>query len=107
MAERVGFEPTCPFGQDAFEAPPLRPLRYLSARVGPRSGRPEPPIIAAIPWRRRPRPTLPGSPSLAKERLDERAAFRFEHPAHDLQAMVQAGGFVGRLCRAERAGAWL
>ena len=30
MAERVGFEPTCPFGQDAFEAPPLRPLRYLS-----------------------------------------------------------------------------
>jgi hypothetical protein len=31
LAERVGFEPTCPFGQDAFEAPPLRPLRYLSA----------------------------------------------------------------------------
>ena len=30
MAERVGFEPTCPCGQDAFEAPPLRPLRYLS-----------------------------------------------------------------------------
>ena len=30
LAERVGFEPTCPFGQDAFEAPPLRPLRYLS-----------------------------------------------------------------------------
>ena len=39
LAERVGFEPTCPFGQDAFEAPPLRPLRYLSvycfARWGP------------------------------------------------------------------------
>ena len=39
MAERVGFEPTCPCGQDAFEAPPLRPLRYLSiyyfARWGP------------------------------------------------------------------------
>src|SRR6476659_5687422 len=33
MAERVGFEPTCPFGQDAFEAPPLRPLRYLSAEA--------------------------------------------------------------------------
>ena len=33
MAERVGFEPTCPFGQDAFEAPPLRPLRYLSVEV--------------------------------------------------------------------------
>jgi hypothetical protein len=32
MAERVGFEPTCPCGQDAFEAPPLRPLRYLSVR---------------------------------------------------------------------------
>ena len=32
LAERVGFEPTCPFGQDAFEAPPLRPLRYLSVR---------------------------------------------------------------------------
>src|SRR5581483_11332154 len=32
VAERVGFEPTCPFGQDAFEAPPLRPLRYLSVR---------------------------------------------------------------------------
>jgi hypothetical protein len=31
VAERVGFEPTCPCGQDAFEAPPLRPLRYLSA----------------------------------------------------------------------------
>ena len=32
MAERVGFEPTCRFWrQDAFEAPPLRPLRYLSA----------------------------------------------------------------------------
>jgi hypothetical protein len=30
LAERVGFEPTCPCGQDAFEAPPLRPLRYLS-----------------------------------------------------------------------------
>src|SRR5215470_13521656 len=30
VSERVGFEPTCPFGQDAFEAPPLRPLRYLS-----------------------------------------------------------------------------
>jgi hypothetical protein len=30
VAERVGFEPTCPCGQDAFEAPPLRPLRYLS-----------------------------------------------------------------------------
>jgi hypothetical protein len=35
MAERVGFEPTCPFGQHAFEARPLRPLRYLSAKVGP------------------------------------------------------------------------
>src|SRR5262245_28066628 len=33
MAERVGFEPTCPFGQDAFEAPPLRPLRYLSVEA--------------------------------------------------------------------------
>jgi hypothetical protein len=31
LAERVGFEPTCRFWrQDAFEAPPLRPLRYLS-----------------------------------------------------------------------------
>src|SRR5688500_8026697 len=36
LAERVGFEPTCPCGQDAFEAPPLRPLRYLSAREEPR-----------------------------------------------------------------------
>ena len=44
MAERVGFEPTCPFGQHAFEARPLRPLRYLSARVGPRLS-PELPII--------------------------------------------------------------
>ena len=35
LAERVGFEPTCPCGQDAFEAPPLRPLRYLSALSGP------------------------------------------------------------------------
>src|SRR5688572_22595295 len=35
MAERVGFEPTCPCGQDAFEAPPLPPLRYLSALSGP------------------------------------------------------------------------
>ena len=34
MAERVGFEPTCPCGQDAFEAPPLRPLRYLSEPIG-------------------------------------------------------------------------
>jgi hypothetical protein len=33
VSERVGFEPTCPFGQDAFEAPPLRPLRYLSVGV--------------------------------------------------------------------------
>ena len=32
LAERVGFEPTCRLSrQDAFEAPPLRPLRYLSA----------------------------------------------------------------------------
>ncbi len=36
MAERVGFEPTCPCGQHAFEARPLRPLRYLSALEGPR-----------------------------------------------------------------------
>ena len=36
MAERVGFEPTCPFGQDAFEAPPLRPLLY-SLRSEPSS----------------------------------------------------------------------
>src|SRR5262249_10827542 len=33
LAERVGFEPTCRFWrQDAFEAPPLRPLRYLSGQ---------------------------------------------------------------------------
>ncbi len=31
LAERVGFEPTCRLPrQDAFEAPPLQPLRYLS-----------------------------------------------------------------------------
>src|SRR5215510_7572532 len=49
VAERVGFEPTCPFGQDAFEAPPLRPLRYLSALSGPRKSQELPSISAFAP----------------------------------------------------------
>ena len=47
MAERVGFEPTCPFGQDAFEAPPLRPLRYLSVTYSARG-----PFGACLPGTR-------------------------------------------------------
>ena len=64
MAERVGFEPTCPFGQDAFEAPPLRPLRYLSVEVGAA----EPLIVARAQaelagarWSRRPSNSCPTS----------------------------------------------
>ena len=53
MAERVGFEPTCPFGQHAFEARPLRPLRYLSA-LGRLSRSPELSIIAFGPEFKRP-----------------------------------------------------
>lgn len=30
MAESVGFEPTCPFGQLHFECSSLQPLRYAS-----------------------------------------------------------------------------
>ena len=30
MAERVGFEPTVPFGTTVFKTVPLQPLRYLS-----------------------------------------------------------------------------
>ena len=34
MAERVGFEPTCPCGQLDFESSSLRPLRYRSMFCG-------------------------------------------------------------------------
>ena len=30
VAEKVGFEPTCPFGQNDFESFSLWPLRYFS-----------------------------------------------------------------------------
>src|SRR5512134_680738 len=34
MAERVGFEPTVPFGYNGFRDRPIQPLSHLSARSG-------------------------------------------------------------------------
>ena len=63
--------------QDAFEAPPLRPLRYLSARGEPSLYLPAPAL---------------------EELLDDRAALLFEHAGNDLDAMIEERQFV-RLAR--------
>jgi hypothetical protein len=72
VAERGGFEPPCRFRrQDAFEAPPLRPLRYLSGRSDreaplsyracPRSHQALPAPHASRSNAAPPRPALPSS----------------------------------------------
>ena len=63
--------------QDAFEAPPLRPLRYLSAEV-------------CCPPELKLRPTA----ALSKERLQLCAAFRSENAAHHRKPVVEGGLFV-------------
>src|SRR5262245_5168480 len=78
MAERVGFEPTCRFWrQDAFEAPPLRPLRYLSAPDSLTNAQKDLPL-----------------PPGCKETLNQAGAFLRENARHDHEAMVEPGKFV-------------
>ena len=71
-------------GQDAFEAPPLRPLRYLSGLV--RAGlaaRLYENISLYLPCRSR------RAPLLTKELLDGRAALVFEHTAGHHEPVVE------------------
>src|ERR1043166_5451285 len=94
MAERVGFEPTCRFWrQDAFEAPPLRPLRYLS-RTTSLAKHPNPGRITRGPT----------SAPVAKELLHELPGLRREHAGDDDQPMVESRVLVRALGGLDRAG---
>ena len=81
MAERVGFEPTCPFGQDAFEAPPLRPLRYLSEAGNARG----PTLKYTNSQQKRARPL---STSTLEERLHQLPALGFANAGDHLEPMI-------------------
>ena len=109
LAERVGFEPTCPFGQHAFEARPLRPLRYLSARVGPRLS-PESPIISRTRLDAKPESARLTAEQFLEPRHRPRAlaALPPRHVAqHLLDVLTAPDPWASCISDLEPAGTWL
>src|SRR5258708_3096463 len=92
--------------QDAFEAPPLRPLRYLSLfpcstlahLTVVRTGKLLPPAFRLLP------PAFYLLPPVAEERLHDLAAVGFEHAARRLDAVIERRMFVRPHRRLDRAG---
>src|SRR5438477_4648367 len=103
-------------GQDAFEAPPLRPLRYLSGSVCRAAAGDRLRALASVPTGRKHiiihAPPPPSAlrrdrrrlPTALEELLDELAAGLLEHAAGDEEPVVESRRVERTHGRCERAG---